>query len=100
MEHILRQLEYNLNAIRLPLGSPSQEPLEICKGLLAQLRGAHRDEYKRIALRCDTELCGDIMRLKFGSESEIVGYGADAVKDIIFDEMGFAPIDRYHLTQN
>lgn len=99
MERIIRQLELTLNSIQLPLDSAYRDELNTCKDLLTHLKSAHRDEYKRIAFRCDTELYGDIMRLKYGTNSEVIGYGPDAVKDIVFDEMGFSPIDRYHLMQ-
>ena len=100
MQRTIKRLEHALNSIRLPLGSEQQKIIDSCKYLVSQLQDEHRDEYKRIALQLDLEICGEIMRIEHGSDSNVIGYGTEAIKNIVFDEMGFTSTDRYHLTQH
>lgn len=60
---------------------------------LDRLIEARKDTYKRICQALDREIVGDIFRIQSGKADTVASVGTDAIKDILFREMGFTPDD-------
>lgn len=61
--------------------------------LIDALVSARKDAYKRICVAIDNEICGDIFQIQHGRSKSVVAVGTDAIKNIVFREMGFGPAD-------
>lgn len=65
--------------------------------LIGALENARKDAYRRICVSIDNEICGEIFQIQHGRGSSVVAVGTDAIKNIIFREMGFGPEDAMEL---
>lgn len=92
-----KELIERLRAILQAAGTSGSVPSKPVLDLLDSLENARKDTYRKIAARIDNELCGEIFRIDPSLPGHVVSVGSDAVKDIIFQELGFTEKDALEL---